>query len=155
MEEAYGGKLTALAVRGEPRDVFDAAHLFVGSVAHDPDRLRKAFLFFASMDDATLRTVDASAIERLDEKAFQNRLLPLLRHGQRPDGKALVESVLLHLKGLLALDEAEVEFGRLLESGKYEPGLLFGEVSVNPNIRGHPAAEWRRQNPHARAPAEP
>ncbi len=155
VEEAYGGKLTALAVRGEPRDVFDAAHFFSGSVPHDPDRLRKAFLFFASMDDATLRTVDVPAIERLDEKAFQNRLLPMLRRGIRPDGKALVAGVLPHLKGLLALDQAEEKFGRLLESGKYEPGLLFGKVPVNPSIRDHPAAEWRRQNPHARAPLEP
>ena len=155
VEEAYGGKLTALAVRGEPRDVFDAAHLFGGSIPYEPGRLRKAFLFFASMDDATLRTVDVPAIERLDEKAFHDRLYPLLRREKHPAGKALVAEILPHLKRLLVLDAGERDFGRLLESGKYEPGALFGKVAVNPNIRDHPAAEWRRQNPHARAPLEP
>lgn len=151
-EEVYGSKLKALAVRGEPRDVFDAAELFLRGPNVDAARLRKAFLFYAHMDDATLRTVDLAAVEALDERACRERLHPMLRRGRRPSPQELKALVLPRLKEMLALTGSEQEFGRRLEAQQYEPGLLFEKVAVNPDIARHPAAEWRRQKPHGRLP---
>ncbi len=154
IEEVYGGKFTALAVRGEPRDVFDAAHLFSSSVPHDAVRFRKAFLFYAHMDDATLRTVRIGNIEGLSEKACRDRLYPMLRHGAQPAPREMTDVILPKLQELLNLTEKEREFGQRLERGEYDPTLLFAGVSVNTGITRHPAAEWRRQHPHGKAPDE-
>lgn len=153
-EEAFGGKLKALATRGEPRDVFDAAHLFSGSVAYDRAKLRKAFLFFAYMDDATLQTVNLATAEALDDQAFNDRLRPLLRRGRNLGRAALIGEVIPPLKRMLRLTGPERQFGLKLEAGLYEPALLFGRVPVETRIQDHPAAEWRRRNPHTRAAVE-
>lgn len=149
-EEAFGGKLKALATRGEPRDVFDAAYLFSRKRAIDQAKLRKAFLFFAHMDDATLQTVNLAAVEALDDRAFDNRLRPLLRGAGDVTRASMVAKVIPPMKKMLHRTASERKFGLQLEAGSYEPSLLFGRVSVNSRIKDHPAAEWRRRNPHAR-----
>lgn len=154
VEEVYGGKFTALAVRGEPRDVFDAAHFLRTFVPHDATRFRKAFLFYAHMDDATLRTVKLGNIETMTEKDCRDRLYPMLRRGNQPTPHEMGEVILPRLKEMLLPTAAEREFGERLERGKYSPSLLFTGVNVNPDIARHPAAEWRRQHPHGKAPDE-
>jgi len=57
----------AMAVRAEPRDVYDAAQLYKRNVAHDSERLRRAFLFYAFVDDAT--ALDGGPRRR--EKAYR------------------------------------------------------------------------------------
>lgn len=154
VEEVYGGKFAALAIRGEPRDVFDAAHFLQTSVPHDATRLRKAFLFYAHMDDATLRTVKLGNIETLAEKECRDRLYPMLRRGNQPTPREMGEAILPRLKEMLTLNAAEKEFGERLERGEYSPSLLFQDVTASPDIARHPAAEWRRQHPHGKAPDE-
>ncbi len=150
VEEVYGGKLKALAVRGEPRDVFDAANLFSRGVTHDPVRLRKAFLFNAYMDDASLSTIDLGSIKRLGQREFEQRLYPVMRRGDRPDPEELADQVVPRLEEMLDLTEGEAEFGKRLERGEYLPQLLFGDAQVSADIGDHPAAEWRRLHPHGR-----
>jgi predicted nucleotidyltransferase component of viral defense system len=150
VDDVYGGKLKALAVRGEPRDVFDAALLFSGGVVHDPAQLRKAFLFYGFMDDASLSTFDLGAIGRLGPREYEQRLYPVLRRGDRPDPVDLADLVVPRLDEMLDLTEDEVAFGRGLEDGEYLPELLFGDVQVSDDIGAHPAAEWRRLHPHGR-----
>lgn len=152
LEEVYGGKFAALAVRGEPRDVFDAAHFIENGSPGDPERLRKAFLFHASMSDATLRTVDLETIQRLTADAYRQRLYPLLRRADKPDTAQLQALVLPRLSEMLTLTSDEKEFGRRLEEHEYDPSLLFGDVSVGPDVASHPAAEWRRLKPHGKLP---
>ena len=73
IEDVYGGKLKAMCVRAEPRDVYDAAHFFSTGRAHDAARLRKAFLFYAFMDDASLSTVDLDAIRSITAREYDQR----------------------------------------------------------------------------------
>lgn len=155
VEELYGGKLAALATRGAPRDAYDAVHLLDGNVDHDPDRLRKAFLFHAYMSDATLQTVDLARIEALTEKDYREELHPVLRTEERPDPEDLAATVLPPLEALLDLTEDEEAFGQRLEAQSYEPELLFGDVEVAPGIEDHPAAEWRRRTPHGQVRDDP
>ena len=150
VDEVYGGKLKALAVRGEPRDVFDAALLFSGGIDHDIGPLRKAFLFYGFMDDASLSTVDLNSIGRLRPREYEQRLYPVLRHGDRPDPQDLADQVIPTMEAMLDLTEDELAFGKALEAGEYLPGLLFGDVHVSSDISIHPAAEWRRRHPHGR-----
>jgi predicted nucleotidyltransferase component of viral defense system len=150
LEEVYGGKLKALAVRAAPRDVFDAAHFFAEGPKHNAQRLRKAFLFHAFLDDSTLRTVNLGAIERLGERDYRDTLAPVLRRGAKVLAGDLGTSVLPPLRQLLDLNAEEREFGRRLEAHEYEPSLLFADLKVDARIALHPAAEWRRRNPHGR-----
>jgi predicted nucleotidyltransferase component of viral defense system len=110
VDEVFGGKLKALAVRGEPRDVFDTALLSPGGVMHDPSRLRKAFLFYGFMDDASLSTFDLDAISRLGTRDYEQRLYPVLRRGDRPDPEELADRVLPMLEGMLDLTPDEEAF---------------------------------------------
>ncbi len=150
IEEVYGGKLKALAVRAAPRDVFDAAHFFAEDPKHNSQRLRKAFLFLAFLDDSTLRTVNVAAIERLEERDYRDTLAPVLRKGAKVSAGDLGASVLPPLRQLLDLNAEEREFGRRLEAHEYQPSLLFADLKVDARIASHPAAEWRRRNPHGR-----
>ena len=155
VEDVYGGKLKALAVRGEPRDVYDVALLFSGGFDHDPERLRKAFLFYAFMDDASLSTLDLDAIRALGRREYEQRLYPVLRGTDRPDPEELADLVLPKMERMLRLSEGERAFGQRLEDGSYEPELLFGDVGVSEDIHSHPAAEWRSLHPHGRIRSEP
>ncbi len=150
VDEVFGGKLKALAVRGEPRDVFDAALLSPGGVMHDPPRLRKAFLFYGFMDDASLSTFDLGVIRRLRTRDYEQRLYPVLRRGDRPDPEELADRVLPMMEEMLELTADEEAFGARLEGGEYVPELLFGDVEASAEIGAHPAAEWRRLHPHGR-----
>ncbi|HLF07009.1 MAG TPA: nucleotidyl transferase AbiEii/AbiGii toxin family protein [Thermoplasmata archaeon] len=154
-EDVYGGKLKALAVRAAPRDLYDAAAFYRGGIKHDPARLRKAFLFYCYTDDATLSTVNLKAVRSLGSKDLREGLYPMLRQNDRPDPEELLGLVIPELQKMLELESDEREFGSRLEKGMYEPELLFGPVEVSDRIRLHPAAEWRRRNPHGRLPGEP
>ncbi len=155
LEDVYGGKLKAMAVRAEPRDVYDAAQLYRRDVAHDPERLRRAFLFYAFMDDATLSTVDLDAVRALTSGDFAQRLYPVLRRGERPGPEELLDIVMPRVEQMLQLSDDERAFGERLEAGEYEPMLLFRGVDVAEGIDRHPAAEWRRRRPHGRLPSGP
>lgn len=152
VEEVYGSKLAALATRGAPRDVYDVACFFEEDVPHDPQRLRKAFLFHAYMSDATLQTVDLDRLKALSGKDYRESLYPMLRTQERPGPEELLATVMPALEELLDLTEDEAAFGKRLEKNVYDPALLFGDVQAAAEIEHHPAAEWRRRNPHARLP---
>lgn len=155
LEDVYGGKLKAMAVRAEPRDVYDATQLYMRDVAHDPERLRRAFLFYAFMDDATLSTVDLGAVRALTSGDFAQRLYPVLRRGERPGPEELLGAVIPRVERMLQLSDEERAFGKRLEAGSYEPGLLFRGVDVTEAIGRHPAAEWRALHPHGKLPSGP
>lgn len=149
-EEVMGSKLKALAVRGEARDLFDAARFFEAAPAGDARRLRKAFLFYAHMDDARMGTVDLGHIESLGKKELSERLYPLLRSRERPTAHAMRGIVLPRVEEMLALTEREVSFGERLLAHAYDARLLFEDVEVADGIERHPAGLRRAQYPRRR-----
>ena len=155
LEDAYGGKLKAMVVRAEPRDVFDVANLLSSGKVYDEARLRKAFLFYAFLDDASLLTVDLDAIRTIIPLDYSRRLYPVLRRAERPDPDAMVDLVLPHVERMLQLTENERAFSQRLGSGRFEPDLLFRGVQVAEDIHHHPGGEWRRRNPHGRMQRDP
>lgn len=150
LEDVYGGKLKALATRAQARDLYDAYRLFTAVEGYDERALRKALLFYAYVDDATLETVDLARIERIDAEDLEAHLYPMLKQGDTPSADELKDPVVGKLEEMLELDEDEAAFGKQLEQGDYEPALLFGEVGVSSEIDAHPAALWRAEHPHAR-----
>jgi len=147
VDDVYGGKLKALTVRAKPRDMYDAAHLFQGKVRHDEKRLRKAFLFYAHMDDAGLGRVNLDLARGLTQRDYENVLYPVLREEERPTSEELAALVLPRVETMLDLDEREQEFQTRLLAKEFVPELLFGDVGVTRDIAKHPAAERRRQYP--------
>lgn len=152
LEDVYGGKLKALATRGEARDLFDASQFIQSGLEHDQDRLRKAFLFYCHTDDATLETVDLEAVTRIDQEEVERSLYPMLRRDERPMAEEMQSVVQPVLARMLERSEEEIEFGTRLEEGSYEPGLLFGETAAHEDIGEHPAPLWRAMHPHGKLP---
>lgn len=154
VEDVYGGKLKALAARAQPRDLFDAARLFQGSVRPDMRRLRAAFLFYCHMDDATLRLVDLGLAASLTDEEVRRTLHPMLRAGERPTAEQLKEAVIPRLEAMLDRSGDEVAYGAELAKGRHRPELLFGDLPVADGIAAHPAALWRAKNPHGKLEGE-
>jgi predicted nucleotidyltransferase component of viral defense system len=154
IEELYGGKISALATRAAPRDVYDAAWFFTNDPDHDTKRLRKAFLFHTYLQDATLETVDLDRIGARTVDDYETELYPMLRGTEDPSAGGLSGAVLDPMAGLLDLGKEERAFGERLEDQAYEPDLLFGDVDVSDDIEDHPGAEWRRRNPHGQLPGD-
>lgn len=150
-EEVMGSKLKALAVRGEARDLFDAARFFAAAPAADAKRLRKALLFYAHMDDARMGTVDLGHVGALGEKELNDRLYPLLRSRERPSADAMRDIVLPRVKEMLVLTEREASFGERLLAHSYDARLLFEDGEVADGIERHPAGLRRAQYPRRRA----
>lgn len=153
-EEVYGGKLKALAARGHPRDLFDAARLFDGAIDVDMNRVRAAFLFFSHMDEATLDLVRLERARALTEADMVEQLFTMLRTDERPTVDDLKGAVLPEVEGMLERTEDEIRYGTELEAGNHLPGLLFGKVDVADEIAEHPVALWRAKHPHGKRDGE-
>lgn len=150
LEDVYGGKFKTVATRGHPRDLYDAAGFLDDPPDHHPEQLRKATLFYLYMDDAGLGTADLDRARNITLRDCQESLYPTLREDDRPTPDELTGPVLPHMEDLLELTEEERAFGERLADRAYEPRRLFGDVDVADDIARHPAAEWRRRNPHAK-----
>lgn len=151
LEDVYGGKLKTVPARGEPRDVYDAARFLSDPPDHDPAKLRKAALFYLFMDDATLASADLRRARGLTVRDYEAALYPTLRADDRPTPDDHLPVVMPYMEALLALRHDEEAFGARLLEHAYEPQLLFGDAGVNPAVERHPAGEWRRRHPRARA----
>lgn len=149
VEDVYGGKLKALAVRAQPRPLRRRTS-FSGSVRPEPRKLRAAFLFYCHMDDATLGLVDLERARGLTDRDVKQNLHPMLRRGEKPSATELQDAVLPRLEAMLQRSHDEVRYGEELEQGHHRPELLFGAIDVAGGIKDHPAALWRAKDPHGK-----
>lgn len=152
IEDVFGSKLKALATRAQARDLYDAARFLRDGPSHDSGRLRRAFLFYCHMDDATLRTVDLQAVRRINQATVERDLYPMLRRDDRPRAEDLQAPIRPALTGMLHRSDDEIRFGTRLEAGEYVPQLLFGTDETDGAVALHPAALWRAKSPHGKRP---
>ena len=162
-EELWAGKIAALLDRVMPRDLFDVAHLgerspqLVGST-----RFRKVVIAWCGILTHPLHSYGLQRLDRVDEAAIEQQLVPMLAGTSRPRREDLVLRCRAVLEPLLTLSEQEVEYCDRLQRGELKPELVFGEADpMSERFRAHPALMWKalnagehhkRQRPGSRVP---
>jgi predicted nucleotidyltransferase component of viral defense system len=147
IHELAAGKLAALLSRNASRDVFDAVELLR---REDLDRakLRLGFVVYGGANRKDWRTVSAKDVKP-DAAELKSQLLPMVRPGALPKGKAraLVSDCRDLLSAVLPLTRDEREFiERLNESGEIAAELLTDAAAMRKTIQEHPALRWKAMN---------
>lgn len=148
LHEISAGKLTALFARQASRDLFDAHHLLTKTI-FDANQLRLAFILYIGM--SSIEDVHSISPEflSLDEKDFQQQLIPVLRNGKNQRDHQIWKTIKLQeckeaLTILFPFTEDEVEFLKnLIEKGKILAPLLTNEPSMQAKIERLPLLHWR------------
>lgn len=145
-EELYGMKIAAVIDRSKPRDLFDTDYLFENLENINLDMLRKAAIFYLSLDG--VYKIDETAfkdIKAISEPAIKRELYPVLKRGEKFDLNKTKEKVIQNLSKLLSLNEKESLYLEEFSKGNYDPYLLF-EESTAEMAKKHPMAKWRVLN---------
>ena len=145
-EELYGMKIAAMIDRSKPRDLYDTDYLFKNLKNTDLDTLRKAAVFYLSLDG--VYKFDKGAfknIKAISGSAIKKELLPVLKKGELFDLNKAQENVIKNLTSLLTLDKKESLYLEEFSRGNYNPSLLFDD-SVVERAAKHPMAKWRALN---------
>ena len=147
LHELAAGKLAALLSRNASRDVFDAVEL-LGREDLDRAKLRLGFVVYGGANRKDWRAVSAKDV-KLDAAELKSQLLPTVRPGALPKGKAraLVSDCRDLLSAVLPLTRDEREFiERLNESGEIAAELLTDAAAMRKTIQEHPALRWKAMN---------
>ncbi len=147
-EELWAGKIAALLDRTLPRDLFDVAHLaeraphLVGS-----ERFRKIVVAWCGILPHPLYSYGLNRVDRVDESAIGEQLVPMLTGHSRPTRQDLVHRCCDVLEPLLALSGAEIEYCDRLQGGDLQPELVFGQADpLVERFRLHPVLRWKALN---------
>lgn len=146
IEELFGMKINALIDRSKPRDLYDAAFLVNNTKLFDKDMLRKAVVFYLSLNNVF--ELNDSSFKRFDSITYykvKKELWPVLKKEERIDLEKTKSDVTNLLKDLLVLTENEKQYLFEFSKGNYKPSLLFDESIAN-KIENHPMAKWRLSN---------
>ena len=147
VEETITGKLLALIDRGAPRDVYDAALIASGRVAHDRHRLRTLFVVLSGVLDRPLPTYPIPHRPTLTARELDEALRPMLRLDERPVLEALTATTRPLLEELTRLSGAEREYVETLQWGDFRPELVLGpDAELLDRVRRHPALLWKVEN---------
>ncbi len=144
-EELFATKSRALLTRATPRDLFDVSLIASGAAAFDERVYRKLLILYLCMTPEDIREMGTERVHEIEEGDVKRFLLPLLRKGgDRPpldEMRAVTET---HLDRMLAYTEEERRFlDAFYDEGRFEPRALFGDMDVSPDLRDHPAIQWR------------
>ncbi len=146
IEELFGMKINALIDRSKPRDLYDAAFLVNNMKLFDKDMLRKAVVFYLSLNNVF--ELNDSSFKRIDSVTYykvKKELWPVLKKEERIDLEKTKSDVTNLLKDLLVLTENEKQYLFEFSKGNYKPSLLFDDPIAN-KIENHPMAKWRLSN---------
>ena len=146
IEELFGMKINALIDRSKPRDLYDAVFLFDNLVLFDKDKLRKAIVFYLSLNNVfEINNNSLSRINTIDRQNIKTELQPVLKKNETFNLEDAKKSVIDMLGKLLVLTENEKQYLTEFSKGNYSPSLLFDEPIAS-RVEKHPMAKWRVQN---------
>ena len=155
--ELWAGKIVALLDRTAPRDLFDVAQLPERSQALVASpQFRGAVIAWCGILPHPLHTYGRNRLDRVDDAAIEQQLVPMIAGPTRPTRESLVLHAWEVLEPLLTLSESEIEYCDRLQRGELRPELVFREdESMAERFRRHPALNWKALNArehHARRP---
>lgn len=146
IEELYGMKIAALIDRSRPRDLYDTDYLFKNLKNIDSDILRKAMIFYLSLDGIyKLDKTVLKNLETISSSAIKKELFPVLKKGEKFDLCEAQERVIKNLLNLLSLHKKESLYLEEFSKGNYDPSLLFDDP-IAERAEKHPMAKWRAFN---------
>ena len=151
IHELAAGKLAALLVRRQARDLFDSRPV-LSMDELDAQRLRTAFVVYAAMNRLDWRTVSVHQ-GAFDGHELSPQLAVALRIAEasvaEPTrlGNELVDECRDPLSAVLWLNGAETAFLDLrLDSGKIDGKILTEDVDLRKRIAAHSGLWWKAQN---------
>ncbi len=152
IHELAAGKLAALLVRRQARDLFDV-HRLLRVEKLDYDRLRTAFVVYGAMNRKDWRTVCIEDVN-CTRVEFARQLLPTLRAMESAEqedidlyGARLVEECRQALSVVLPLFDNERAFlDLLLGRGEIDATLLTADPGLQQRIQKQPLLEWKAVN---------
>lgn len=146
IEELFGMKINALLDRSKPRDLYDSAFLISNMKLFDRDMLRKAVVFYLSLNNIfKLNNASFNKIKELTNRSIKKELLPVLKKSERFNLNESQNNVINFLNELLILTNNEKKYLIEFSKGNYAPNLLF-EDSIALKVEKHPMAMWRILN---------
>ncbi len=146
IEELFGMKINALIDRSKPRDLYDSAFLISNMKLFDKDMLRKAVVFYLSLNNIfKLNDASFNKIKELTNRSIKKELLPVLKKSERFNLNESQNNVINFLNELLILTNNEKQYLVEFSKGNYAPNLLF-EDSIALKVEKHPMAMWRILN---------
>lgn len=146
IEELYGMKINALIDRSKPRDLYDSAYLVDNMKQLDVDMLRKAVVFYLSLNNVfDLSDSSFNRINTIDFQSIKTELWPVLKKGEIFKFEEAKKTTIEMLNKLLVLTDHEKQYLAAFSKGNYNPYLLFDEPLAS-RIEEHPMAKWRAMN---------
>lgn len=144
-EELFAGKSRALVTRATPRDLFDVYLLASDTSTWDEGLYRRLLILYLLMTPEDVRDVRTDRIANIDEREMKRFLFPLLRKGEdRPDLEEMKEVARTLIDRMLAFTEEEQRFlDMFYDEGRFDQGMLYGDLPVAPNLADHPVIVWR------------
>jgi len=142
-EEICAGKVRALLSRGTPRDLFDV-QLIALDDSMEPEKLRKASLFYLSVTDIDARRISLAPIEAISQKDVEDNLRPMVSKNQPIDLASMKRDVVDFVARLAQLTDTEHRFFDILyDQARFEPALLFDSVLNYDGIEQHPSVKLK------------
>ena len=143
IEELFGMKINALIDRSKPRDLYDSAFLVDNINFFDRDKLRKAVVFYLSLNNVfELNTSSLSRINTINWHNVKTELQPVLKKGEIFKLEEAKKITIDMLNELLVLTEQEKQYLVEFSKSDYNPSLLFDEP-ISSKVEEHPMAKWR------------
>jgi predicted nucleotidyltransferase component of viral defense system len=149
IHEIAAGKLAALMVRRQARDLFDSVHL-LRLPEIDTAQLRLGFVVYGAMNRKDWRTVGVRDID-FDPAELASLLLPTLRgvhHMRAAEGEAygreLVTECRRLMSKLLPFSDAERRFlDLLLDRGVIDASMITEDEEMRERIERQPMLAWK------------
>jgi predicted nucleotidyltransferase component of viral defense system len=145
--ELFGGKIKALIERAAPRDLYDVRNMLSHNVidVNEEDLLRKIVVFYLVLGSKQKieLPLDFEKVSRLNYHQIRAHLNPVLKKSERFDFEAAKTDVRKFLDNLMMLTDSEKLFVKQVNSGSYQPDLLFEDCEILDRIREHPLGAWK------------
>ena len=146
LEELLASKAVTFLARNHPRDLHDLFCLSNLTGKIDFDLAHKLVIFLGCIEEEDFLDFTPEAVDSISFYDFKRELLPLLRKGS-PVGLDQMKAGTKQLLGLLLKrDELVITFLKKFHQEEIALQLLFGDFTLDPNIKNHPGAKWRLQS---------
>ena len=150
MAEMYGSKISALYDRCTPRDIFDIYSLATtGLLSDKPDRerIRKAAIFYSSLNDnSIIPIIEKDIYAEIKLKKFaemRDHLMQMMHTGLGYlDTNKICTGAIDYLKDLMVFNIEEKEYIARLQKGEIRPDILFGH-DIGIRLKYHPGVLFK------------
>jgi len=147
--EIYAGKITALLMRSQIRDLYDTYRMVKNKILAEEDIiiLKNILLFYLLLSSKNQKIVfNVDIIDKINNSSYVKELLPVLKKNDDFDLNVSKCEVKKFLKILSDFDSNQISFINGVENKKYCFELLFKDENIVNRANKHPMVLWKKQN---------